>query len=684
MHNKAKRMPHTVADALVAQLAAAGVQRIYGVIGDAVFPLAAALQRQNKVQYIAAAHEANAAYMASYEAKLTGRPTACMATSGPGATNLATGLADAYFDGAPVLAITGQVQSTKFGTGAKQYFDQQTFFQPITSSTELVLGGEAALHAVLSALVRSVTMSTATHVSIPVDVFEQPLEWKPIPVTCRVVADGALTAGAAFATDAGPAAGADPGSGAGGDPDPGAGGDPDAGAGTASDPAANGARGVFQPRAGGDETPTRRWSSDLHVLGDAALATARLREARQPLLVLGMADAEVVHHALKLAELIGAAVVAAQQTKGAVPHHYERLIGGIGEAHVPHLVNEADLLVLVGEAPYEIRFIPPHLSSIVVSPVHRSLPKLPLLAEWIGDVPTALRLLVGALRPETGAGVETEARATRDPDAPTDDDADAPARARDAGGTSPAPVKPADVSRGLAQIGMKTGGGIQVHYSDRNGTWQGNIQTARQDLANQVEQLRDGYSEDGCNPYQLAVTLSEFVAEDAIISVDVGAFSHWFDLGFRAKRQTVLASSRWRGIGFALPAAIGAQLANPGRQVVAVVGDGALLQSMAELTTAVRYKLPIVIIVVNNEAYDIERQKMAAHGFGDLGADLPAADVVIYAEACETTAMRVATLGELHAALEEGLRRADDCPVLIDVRTTVPSLPHLTGAPAGS
>lgn len=648
MHNNVKLTPHTVADALVAQLAAAGVERIYGIIGDAVFPLAAALQRQQKVQYIAAAHEANAAYMASYEAKLTGRPAACMATSGPGATNLATGLADAYFDGAPVIAITGQVQSTKFGTGAKQYFDQQTFFQPITSSTQLVLDGEAALHATLSALIQSVTRKTATHVSIPVDVFEQPVEWKPLPLTCNVVADGALTAGSE---------------------------------------AVGGVNGMTPPSSSSSKSPsTRRWSSDLHVLGDATTAVERLRRCKQPLLVLGLEDEDVVEESLKLAELIGAAVVAAQQTKGAVPHHYERLIGGIGEAHVPHLVNEADLLVLVGEAPYEIRFIPPHLPSIVIAPQHRSLSKLPLVAEWIGDVPTALRLLTGALKqrssaPTTVAGADGTSFAS----AEVDDDG----KADDKGHPRTAPRsgdedRTPDEDRGLAQINMESGGGPQVPYLDRNGTWQGNIQTARQDLANQVEQLREGYAEDGCNPYQLAVALSEFVKEDAIISVDVGAFSHWFDLGFRTQRQTILASSRWRGIGFALPAAIGAQLAYPERQVVAVVGDGALLQSMAELTTAVRYKLPIVIIVVNNEAYDIERQKMAAHGFGTLGADLPAADVVIYAEACETKALRVTTFAELHAALEEGLRRPEDCPVIIDVRTTVPSLPHLVGAPGGA
>lgn len=136
-----------VAEAILGPLAAGGVQRVYGVVGDAVFPLADAFCGRHDIAFVAATHETGAAFIASYEAKLTGAPTACMTTSGPGATNLATGLADAYLDGAPVIAITGQVETAEFGTATKQSLDQQTFFRAISASTELALAGEAALHA---------------------------------------------------------------------------------------------------------------------------------------------------------------------------------------------------------------------------------------------------------------------------------------------------------------------------------------------------------------------------------------------------------------------------------------------------------------------------------------------------------------------------------------------------------
>lgn len=99
----------TVGEYLVEQLAAWGVQRIYGVVGDTLFFLLDSIGKSDKLQFIPTRHESAAAFMASAEAKLTGRMTVCIATSGPGMLNLLNGLADAHTDRAPVLAITGQV-----------------------------------------------------------------------------------------------------------------------------------------------------------------------------------------------------------------------------------------------------------------------------------------------------------------------------------------------------------------------------------------------------------------------------------------------------------------------------------------------------------------------------------------------------------------------------------------------
>lgn len=168
-------MSGNTADEVLKILVDWGVRSMYGVSGDAVFPLLDAVSRQSKIKYYAAAVETGAAFMAAYEAKLTGRPGVCIATSGPGSANLVNGLADAYYDGAPVLAITGQAATGKLGTNTKQYFNQQQLFTPFTRMSELVVSPEAVCSVLVSALETAVNEKTVTHLSIPVDVWQMPV-----------------------------------------------------------------------------------------------------------------------------------------------------------------------------------------------------------------------------------------------------------------------------------------------------------------------------------------------------------------------------------------------------------------------------------------------------------------------------------------------------------------------------
>jgi thiamine pyrophosphate-dependent acetolactate synthase large subunit-like protein len=91
--------------------------------------------------YIGIRHEGAAAFAASAYGKLTGRPAACLAIAGPGATNLLTGLWDAKVDRAPVLALTGQVQTQVFGPGAFQDIDLASAFAAVTRFSQPVLPG---------------------------------------------------------------------------------------------------------------------------------------------------------------------------------------------------------------------------------------------------------------------------------------------------------------------------------------------------------------------------------------------------------------------------------------------------------------------------------------------------------------------------------------------------------------
>lgn len=110
----------TAADWIVEQLRAFGVHRVFGVAGAAVFPVLAALSRQNGGAFVGARHEEGAALMASAHAKLTGELGVCLAAAGPGAAHLAAGLHDAQCDGVPVLALTGEAGDDPWGAAARQ------------------------------------------------------------------------------------------------------------------------------------------------------------------------------------------------------------------------------------------------------------------------------------------------------------------------------------------------------------------------------------------------------------------------------------------------------------------------------------------------------------------------------------------------------------------------------------
>ncbi|WP_246982257.1 biosynthetic-type acetolactate synthase large subunit [Halorientalis marina] len=122
----------TGADAVVAALKNAGVETLFGVQGGAIMPVYDALYSETDMNHITMAHEQGAAHAADAYGIVTGDPGVCMATSGPGATNLVTGLADANMDSDPVIALTGQVPTNFVGNDAFQETDTIGVTSPIT------------------------------------------------------------------------------------------------------------------------------------------------------------------------------------------------------------------------------------------------------------------------------------------------------------------------------------------------------------------------------------------------------------------------------------------------------------------------------------------------------------------------------------------------------------------------
>ncbi len=128
----------TGAQALILSLEAMGVDTVFGLPGGAILPAYDPLMDSTKVRHILVRHEQGAGHAAEGYAAATGRVGVCMATSGPGATNLVTPIADAYMDSVPIVAITGQVVSRAIGTDAFQEADIRGITMPITKHNYLV------------------------------------------------------------------------------------------------------------------------------------------------------------------------------------------------------------------------------------------------------------------------------------------------------------------------------------------------------------------------------------------------------------------------------------------------------------------------------------------------------------------------------------------------------------------
>ena len=128
----------TGAAALVAALESAGVDTVFGIPGGAILPAYDPLFDSTQIRHVLVRHEQGAGHAASGYAYATGRVGVCMATSGPGATNLVTPIADAYMDSVPIVAITGQVPSKAIGTDAFQEADIRGITMPVTKHNYLI------------------------------------------------------------------------------------------------------------------------------------------------------------------------------------------------------------------------------------------------------------------------------------------------------------------------------------------------------------------------------------------------------------------------------------------------------------------------------------------------------------------------------------------------------------------
>src|SRR3954470_5835923 len=169
-------LPRRAADLVVDCLAAEGCEYVFSVPGEETMDVLDALSRQTEIQHVTTRHEQGAAFMADVHGRLTGRVAVAMGTLGPGATNLLTGVADAYLDRAPMVALTGQASSEKLHKEAHQVVDIVRMFEPVTKWNTRVERGGAIPEIVRKAFrVATLEKPGPTHIELPENLAAMPV-----------------------------------------------------------------------------------------------------------------------------------------------------------------------------------------------------------------------------------------------------------------------------------------------------------------------------------------------------------------------------------------------------------------------------------------------------------------------------------------------------------------------------
>src|SRR6202166_2108629 len=174
-------MAKTVADQFAEILAAVGVKRIYGIVGDSLNGLTDALRRQGKIEWVHVRHEEVAAFAAGAEAHLTGELAVCAGSCGPGNLHLINGLFDCHRSRVPVLGIAAQIPSAEMGAGYFQETHPESLFKECSHYCELISGAHQMPRTLEIAIRQAVGNRGVSVVVIPGDVLLQPASDAPVP-----------------------------------------------------------------------------------------------------------------------------------------------------------------------------------------------------------------------------------------------------------------------------------------------------------------------------------------------------------------------------------------------------------------------------------------------------------------------------------------------------------------------
>ena len=167
------------------------------------------------------------------------------------------------------------------------------------------------------------------------------------------------------------------------------------------------------------------------------------------------------------------------------------------------------------------------------------------------------------------------------------------------------------------------------------------------------------------HPGRVIQALKKNLADDALICIDVGDHTYWFYKRFICEGQQTLLCANMAGMGFGLPAAIACQFEHPGRQVVAITGDGGFGMAGMEFTTAVQNNLPLTVIVFNDGKLKNIMKEQAEEGFAEYRVSFPNPGFAQFAASAGGLGIRVEDPADLDGALGQALRSGG--PALVEV-----------------
>lgn len=606
-------------DLLVNYLAQIGVEYVFGVPGGAIEPLYNALARSMRrggPRPIVARHETGAAFMAEGYARETGRLGVCCATTGPGATNLITGVASAYQCDIPLLVITAQGPITTFGRGGIQDsscggVNTVAMFQHCTRYSSLVSHVAQLEHKLVDAIVTACRTSRGpAHLSIPLDMLRSPLP----------------NATPAYSLEE-----------------------------------------LLQP-------------VDAVDRGALEKLRAAVDQAERIVIVVGEGCYEASGGIAEFAMLKDARIVATPAGKGLVnPYHpnFRGVIGFAGHASADQALRDprVDLVLAVGtnldefstNGWDEVSLLNGKLVHIDALP--RNFSRSPMARLHVsGRIRTVFEMLLDHHRGTAPLSPQGGERGHSQGMVPVDR-REAERRDAEKFGQLALPALHLVTERGADRREEANGAGLPA----RRFTLQDEKKYL--DDASPIKPQRLMY-----DLARLFPADTRFLADSGNGSYWAIHYLHPFDRRITGERMSgggaFRASVSFTPMGWAIGAAVGTALGDKRRTVVCITGDGGFLMSSQEITTAVAEKLPVVYVVLNDAMLGAIRHGQQRAGAEPVGFELPKVDFAAMARAMGAQAHSIHSPRDL-AALDIAAIRKRQGPTLLDVHIDPEEVPPM-------